>query len=152
MLRSIYNNQEVLPDSVILKHASCADIKFKPINGRVQAYNNSLVPLTTQHQVIQLSANIVNIDCLVKFSEKLNELTNQCNYLVSFYSYSINHITIRRGNVFRDSLALRKALTNYFSIKDVSHKLLSGFKLKSIYYSMPKNHQKVTSLSSFCYF
>ena len=140
MLRSIYNNQEVLQDSVILKHASCADIKFKPINGRVQAYNNSLVPLTTQHQVIQLSANIVNIDCLVKFSEKLNELTNQCNYLVSFYSYSIIHITIRRRNAFRDSIALRKALTNYFSIIDVSHKLLSGFKLKSIYYSMPKNH------------
>ena len=73
MFHSIHYNQKILLDSVTPKRARSADIRFKPIIGRVQAYTNSFVALTTQ-QWNTLPANIVNIDCLVKFSEKLNEL------------------------------------------------------------------------------
>ena len=73
LLHSIYYNKKFLPDSVTPKRARCTDTRFNPIIGRVQAYSNSFVPLTTQ-QWNALPANIVNIDCFVKFSEKLNEL------------------------------------------------------------------------------
>ena len=48
---------------------------FKPIIRIVQVYNNSFIPLTIQ-QWDTLSATNINIDFLVKFSEKRNELTN----------------------------------------------------------------------------
>ena len=65
--------KKFLPHSVTQKRARCADIRFKPIIGRVKAYSNSFVPLITQ-KWNTLPANIVNIDYLVKFGEKLNEI------------------------------------------------------------------------------
>ena len=78
MLHRIDYDQKILLDSVIPKCSRSADIRFKPIIGRVEAYNNSFVPLITMITMEwnTLPANIVNTDCLVKFSEKLNELTN----------------------------------------------------------------------------
>ena len=76
LLCKINHNQKVLPDSVTPKRAWCADTRFKPIIVRVLAYSNFFVPLKTQ-QWNTLPASIVNIDyidCLVKFTEKLNEL------------------------------------------------------------------------------
>ena len=73
LLHSIYYNKKFLPDSLTPKHARCANTKFKLIVGRLQAYSNSFVPLATQ-QWNTVPANIVNIDCLVKFIEKLNDL------------------------------------------------------------------------------
>ena len=46
------------------KRARCADIRFKPIIGREQAYSNSFDPLTIQ-QWNTLQANIVNIESSV---------------------------------------------------------------------------------------
>ena len=80
LLHSIYYNKKFLPDSLTPKHARCANTKFKLIVGRVQAYSNSFVPLATQQWNI-VPANIVNIDCLVKFIEKLNDLIKQSSYL-----------------------------------------------------------------------
>ena len=73
LLHSIYYNKKFLQDSVIPKYARCADTRFKPITGRVQDYSNSFVFPTTE-QWNPLPANIANIDCLVKFSEKLSDL------------------------------------------------------------------------------
>ena len=80
LLHNIYYNKKFLSDSVTPKRPRCADTRFKPVTSRVQAYSNSFVPLTTQQQNT-LPANIVNINCLVKFSEKLNESIKQCSYL-----------------------------------------------------------------------
>ena len=46
MLHSFYYNYNILPDSVILKCSRCANIRFKPIIHRVQAFTNSFIPLT----------------------------------------------------------------------------------------------------------
>lgn len=75
MLHNFYYNQKILPDSVILKHARCADVRFKQIIERVQAYINSFDPLITK-QWNTLQIHNVNIERLVKFSGKLNELEN----------------------------------------------------------------------------
>ena len=75
MLHIIYYNKKILLDSVIPKRVSKADVKFKPIIGRVQAYSNSFLPLKTI-KWNTLPANTINIECLVKLGDKLNELTN----------------------------------------------------------------------------
>ena len=75
ILHIIYYNKKILLDSVIPKRVSKADVKFKPIIGRVQAYSNSFLPLKTI-KWNTLPANIIKIKRLVKLGDKFNELTN----------------------------------------------------------------------------
>ena len=47
MLHSIFFNKKTLLDFAISKHALSADIRLKPIIGRVWSYNNSFTPNNT---------------------------------------------------------------------------------------------------------
>ena len=65
MLHCIYYKQKNLPNLAIPNHARCVDTKLKPI---------ILLPLSQHNN--QIFKQLLNIKCLVKFSEKLKELTN----------------------------------------------------------------------------
>ena len=70
MLHGLYHKLKFAPDNIMPKRARSPNLRFTPIVGRVEVFNNSFFPVTIDQWNL-LPASVVNIECPEKFASSL---------------------------------------------------------------------------------